>query len=172
MTAGVTIRRATADDAAALAAIGTASFRDAYGGTAPVAELESHLRTHFGVDAVGRELQSASLYVLALLDGEAAAFAKLREQPPALELPVRRAVELQQVYVLPAHQRTGLGGRLIEAAAGHARELGADGLWLSVWEDAPWAVNAYRKHGFDIAGTVDFRLGNTVYRDYLMWRRP
>ena len=172
MTAGVTIRRATADDAAALAAIGTASFRDAYGGTAPVEDVESHLETHFGIGAVQRELQAASLYLLACLDGEPAAFAKLRDGPPSLDLPVRRALELQQVYVLPAHQRAGLGGRLIEAAAGHAREAGADGLWLSVWEDAPWAVNAYRKHGFDVAGTVDFRLGNTVYRDYLMWRRP
>ena len=76
----------------------------------------------------------------------------------------------KQVYVLPDKQRYGIGGRLIEAVVDIARLEGADGLWLSVWEDAPWAVNAYRKNGFEAVGTAAFCLGKTRYKDLLMWR--
>jgi ribosomal protein S18 acetylase RimI-like enzyme len=71
---------------------------------------------------------------------------------------------------MPEQQRFGIGGMLIDAAAGFARDKAADGIWLSVWEDAPWAVNCYRKNGFESVGTTEFQLGKTVYADLLMWR--
>ena len=85
-------------------------------------------------------------------------------------MPASRALELHQVYVLPDAQRAGVGGRLIAAAADFARDKAADGIWLSVWEDAPWAVNCYRKYGFEEVGTAVFTLGATVYNDLVMWR--
>ena len=72
--------------------------------------------------------------------------------------------------MLPEQQRAGIGGSLIDAAARFARDKAADGIWLSVWRDAPWAVNCYRKNGFEVVGTAEFKLGRTVYKDLLMWR--
>lgn len=85
-------------------------------------------------------------------------------------VPGEQALELQQVYVLPDFQRSGVGGRLIGAAAAYAQEQSADGLWLSVWQEANWAINAYNKHNFRVVGETEFVLGSTVYNDFLMWR--
>ncbi len=85
-------------------------------------------------------------------------------------MPGNRVLELQQVYVLPDRQRHGLGQSLINAAFNLAGFMGADGVWLSVWEHASWAVKAYRKYGFEQVGTTDFSLGKTVYSDWIMYR--
>ena len=55
----------------------------------------------------------------------------------------------------------------VEALAG---ELGFAGTWLSVWEDADWAVRFYRKRGFVAFATHTFTVGQTDFTDDLMWR--
>ena len=167
----IEIRVAAMEDAATLSAVGCDSFKAAYEGTASAEDLLSHLETYFSVTAIEKELATAGRrYLLALIDGEATGFVKIREGEQPAVIPGSSALELQQVYVLPDKQRHGVGGRLIEAVVDIARSEDADGLWLSVWEDAPWAVNAYRKKGFEPVGTAAFRLGNTRYEDLLMWR--
>jgi ribosomal protein S18 acetylase RimI-like enzyme len=167
----IEIHAAALEDAVTLSAIGCASFRAAYEGTASAENLLSHLETYFSITAIEKEfVKTDRRYLMALIDGEASGFVKIRggEQPAAI--PGSSALELQQVYVLPDKQRYGVGGRLIEAVVDIARSENADGLWLSVWEDAPWAVNAYRKNGFEAVGTAVFRLGKARYEDLLMWR--
>ena len=44
------------------------------------------------------------------------------------------------------------------------------GTWLSVWEDADWAVRFYRKRGFVAFATHTFTVGQTDFTDDLMWR--
>jgi ribosomal protein S18 acetylase RimI-like enzyme len=72
--------------------------------------------------------------------------------------------------VQPEQQRYGVGGYLLEAVFDYVREKAAEGVWLSAWEDANWAVDFYHKHAFATVGTTGFRLGETVYIDFLMWR--
>ncbi|NIA27583.1 MAG: GNAT family N-acetyltransferase [Desulfobulbaceae bacterium] len=167
----IEIRAAVIENAATLSAVGGASFRAAYGGTASAEDLLSHVETYFSVTAIEKEFVTAGRrYLVASIDGEATGFVKIREGERPAVIPGSSALELQQVYVLPDKQRYGVGGRLIEAVVDIARSESADGLWLSVWEDAPWAVNAYRKNGFEAVGTAAFRLGKTRYKDVLMWR--
>jgi len=167
----IEIRVAAMEHAVTLSAVGCASFKAAYEGTASAEDLLSHLETYFSVTAIEKDLVSAGRrYLMASTDGEAAGFVKIREGEQPAVIPGSSALELQQVYVLPDKQRYGVGGRLIEAVLDIALLEGADGLWLSVWEDAPWAVNAYRKNGFEAVGTAAFCLGKTRYKDLLMWR--
>jgi len=167
----VEICAAAMENAVTLSAVGCASFKAAYEGTAGAEDLLSHLETYFSVTAIEEELVMAGRrYLMALIDGEATGFVKIREGEQPAVIPGSSALELQQVYVLPDKQRHGVGGQLIEAVVDIARSENADGLWLSVWVDAPWAVSAYRKNGFKAVGTAAFRLGKTRYEDLLMWR--
>ena len=154
-----------------LSAIGHASFRAAYEEWSEPDDLVAHLEDFFSETAIRGEMGlPGHYYLLATCDGNPAGFVKLREHARPPEVPASRALELHQVYVLPDVQRAGVGGRLIAAAADFARDKAADGIWLSVWEDAAWAVNCYRKYGFEEVGTTVFKLGRTVYNDLLMWR--
>ena len=167
----IDIREAGLDDVGTLSAIGHAAFRAAYEQWSEPDDLVAHLEDFFSETAIRGEMAlPGHHYLIAHLDGAAAGFVKIREHARPAEVPATRALELHQVYVLPKHQRAGIGGRLIEAAARFARDRAADGIWLSVWQDAVWAVNCYRKHGFEEVGTTVFRLGQTVYEDLLMWR--
>jgi len=171
MAGGVKIRKADDDDIKDLSAIGHASFRQAYEAWSHPDDLVAHLDAFFSEEAIRKEMQlPGHNYLIAMNDAVAAGFVKIRENTRPDEVPATRALELHQVYVMPEQQRCGIGGMLIEAAASFARDKAADGIWLSVWEYAPWAVNCYRKYGFDVVGTADFQLGRTVYTDLLMWR--
>lgn len=171
MIAEPEIREAKAEDVESISEIGHASFRQAYEEWSEPDDLIAHLESFFSVAAIQGEMQLPGItYLLALHRGVAAGFVKIRESARPDEIPASRALELQQVYILPEQQRFGIGGRLIEAAARSAQAKAADGIWLSVWEKAPWAVNFYRKNGFEVVGTTEFELGSSVYSDLLMWR--
>lgn len=171
MDGAVRIREADSSDIKNLSAIGHASFQKAYEAWSHPDDLVAHLDAFFSEEAIRNEMQlPGHNYLIALKDDVAAGFVKIRENTRPDEVPATRALELHQVYVMPEEQRFGIGGLLIAAAASFARDKAADGIWLSVWEDAPWAVNCYRKYGFEAVGKTDFQLGRTVYIDLLMWR--
>ena len=71
--------------------------------------------------------------------------------------------------LLDSGERRGVGEALV-AAARHRALIGATvGLWLSVWEDADWAIAFYERLGFRTVGRAEFRVGRTLYEDLLMW---
>ena len=55
---------------------------------------------------------------------------------------------LEQISVLPDHQRRGIGRELIEAAMDEARAQGFDRLSLCTYRDVPWNGPYYRGLGF------------------------
>ena len=170
MTGRVAVRLAGTADVAVLVDVGQTSFRQAYEDWSEPDDLEAHLNEYFSEKAVLEAMQTPDCrYLLASNNDKPAGFVKIRDGEIPDTVPANRALELQQVYVNPDQQRSGIGGRLLAAALQYAAEQSADGVWLSVWEDAPWAINAYLKHGFRQVGTVDFPLGATVYNDLLMW---
>lgn len=170
MSAQVSVRQADLNDVAVLADIGLASFRTAYESWSEPDDLEAHLQEHFSEAAVRDALGMPDCcYLLASIGDDGAGFVKTRDGDRPGQLPTGNVLELAQVYVHPDRQRFGIGGKLLAAAFNYAREQALDGVWLSVWEDAPWAVNCYLKYGFEQVGTIDFQLGKTTYNDLLMW---
>jgi GNAT superfamily N-acetyltransferase len=55
---------------------------------------------------------------------------------------------VEQIDVLPSHERRGIGARLIEAVADVARERGWPALTLSTFKDVPFNAPYYRRLGF------------------------
>lgn len=165
------IRRAGIGDAELLAKIGTNSFREAYGPHSDPTDLETHIRDYFAPDAVFKEFESGdSLYLIATVDGEAGGLAKCRKAACPVDGGDANAVELQQLYVLAAMQRHGLGQQLVDGVIDYARQNEAAGLWLSAWEFADWAIRFYERVGFAGIAKVEFKLGATTFTDILMWR--
>jgi len=170
MTQPISIREAVLDDAPLLSAIGRASFKEAYEASSEPSDLLAHLDEFFSEDAICEAIEAAGCQYLVANNGDVAAgFVKIRASMNHEAVPAAKALELQQVYVHPDQQRYGVGGHLIEAAVRYAEKRISDGVWLSVWEDAPWAVNCYLKYGFETVGKNEFKLGNSIYNDLIMW---
>ena len=78
--------------------------------------------------------------------GQAVAFVMFRE--------VESCGYIEQIDVLPSHERRGIGARLIEAVAEVARARGWPALTLSTFKDVPFNAPYYRRLGFADVGTL------------------
>ena len=58
------------------------------------------------------------------------------------------AVYVEEMDVLPAHARCGLGARLLAGVCAWAHAQGHPAVTLSTFRDVPWNGPFYRKHGF------------------------
>jgi len=60
--------------------------------------------------------------------------------------PVREVDLIRHAYVLPAHQRHGIGAALLQ----HLRRRSARRMLIGTWAAAEWAIRFYRRHGFEL----------------------
>lgn len=170
MSSGIRLVSASGADAVALSAAGEHLFVQAYGSYSPADDLAAHVRDYFGRDNVAAELQKPDVRYAIARNGDAiAGFAKIRRGAAPDTTSAADAIEVQQLYVDAACQRKGVGRALMDWAVAAAREAGVAGLWLSVWQDADWAIAFYEAYGFCRVGTAEFWLGGTRFDDYLMW---
>ncbi len=165
------VRVAGPDDVAELAAVGSAVFWDAYGGTAPDADIASHVEEYFSEDAVATEIARNDdvIYLMADEGERCAGLVKICDGDVPELVSAGSASEVQQLYVSTDFQRRGIGALLMDNAVVAIRDRGIDGIWLSCWTQADWAMAFYLKYGFTSLGEIPFRLADTDYVDNLMW---
>ena len=170
----ITIRPATAADAAALAVFAEAQFRHSHAGDSASADLDAYCRKHFGSSRQLEEIRSpGTTFFLALSNDELAGYLQLRlDHAPPCELPIppQRFSEAKRVYVDATHQGSGLASQLMETCFKAASMAGSDLIWLSVWKQNHRAIAFYRKQGFEVAGETTFTVGREVQEDFIMTR--
>jgi ribosomal protein S18 acetylase RimI-like enzyme len=167
----VSLRRATANDAADLCTLSFQTFWDAFAGhpmNAP-ADLDDYMKRAFTVEQVASELADPkAIFTIAEIDGEMAGYSKLLVDNIEPGITAERPIELCRLY---SHQRylgKGVGQALMERCFEDARSLDRDVMWLGVWEYNPRAQAFYTKHGFRIVGKHVFQLGADPQTDLLM----
>ncbi len=173
----VTIRRATVEDAAALAAVAAATF--------PLAcppHTTDEAKAHFIATVLSEERFTEYLadpardlllaetpeevvvgYVM-LVHGEPA------DADAAGAVRVRPTIELSKCYVLPGHHGAGVSGLLMRASLDAATARKAGGIWLGVNEENERAQRFYGKHGFERVGSKHFLVGDRLEHDWVMER--
>jgi ribosomal protein S18 acetylase RimI-like enzyme len=85
-------------------------------------------------------------------------------------VPMRPAIELSKMYVLPDSHGAGVSAALMSSALSRAKELDAKCVWLGVNQNNQRAQRFYTKHGFSVNGTKTFRIGTGIENDYVMVR--
>lgn len=149
------IRWASHDDEEALSAIDAAVWSPR---TSP-AEFTG--RPYFGGGPAPED-------VLVAVAGMVVGYVELGHPTP---LPSNRhVVAIGGLAVHPDAQRSGVAGRLLEAAAALARERGARKISLRVLANNETALRVYRRHGFHMEGRLEreFRLDDGYVDDILM----
>ncbi len=77
-------------------------------------------------------------------------------------------VELVRFYVDRDYHGRGIASRMMDVVRDAAIALGAEVLWLGVWEHNPRAIAFYKKCGFTDVGTQDFWMGPERQHDRVM----
>jgi len=171
--APLVLRRATPDDAALLAALAEATFRDTFADDNAPDDMEAYVREAFALDRVRADLSDdAHTTLLAFVDGTASpvGYATMRDVPPHPRVAGPAPVELQRLYVTRPAIGHGVGAALMQASLDAAQEAGFATLWLGVWERNARAIAFYERWGFEAVGEHVFRLGTDEQRDWVMVR--
>jgi len=153
-------------DVEAIAALARIVWQDAYPGIIRQAQIDFMLEQRYDTRRLLAELAMPEVWWdKATLDGELAAFAS------SLLTATPGEMKLDKIYVDPARQRLGLGGRLIAHVAQRALAQGCNTLILAVNKRNERAIGAYRKHGFVVREAVCVDIGNDfVMDDFIMSR--
>ena len=66
--------------------------------------------------------------------------------------PVKDVTLMRHIYVLPQHQRRGIGSELLS----HLMRIATSSqILVGTWEAAAWAIRFYEKHGFTLLPNKD-----------------
>lgn len=169
----MSIRRATADDAATLSALATRTFTETFGHLYPDDDLRAFLADAYAVDKQRTILAHPDYAVFLLEDGGAAvghAAAGPCGLPHADVAPGDG--ELKRLYLLASHQNGGHGGRLFDATMQWLQRDGPRTLWIGVWSGNHGAQRFYARHGFERVGEYEFPVGRVRDREFILRRGP
>ena len=160
----VVIAPAVAEDIERLAALAREIWLAHYSSIITAAQIDYMLEQRYAAAVVRAELQRDDVWWdKLLLDGVMAGFSSY------FLVAEGRAMKLDKLYVHPAHQRCGYGGKMIERALHVAGEQSCAMLLLAVNKNNRHAINAYLKHGFRIRESVVKDIGGGfVMDDYIM----
>jgi ribosomal protein S18 acetylase RimI-like enzyme len=170
------IRKATADDAGALAALAAVTFPLACPPSASPEDIAAHLANTLSEGHFRDYLADPDVTILVIDDDGGLRGYSLLVNRPAQDPDVSSAltlvpsVELSKCYVHPEHHGLGAAAELMHASLRAAAGTGAAGIWLGVNSQNARAIRFYEKSGFRKAGSKSFRLGTTVEHDFVLER--
>jgi diamine N-acetyltransferase len=166
------IRRGEPRDAVALAEFAARTFSDTFAGANRPEDMAAYLPSAYGVNYQVSELANPDIVTLLMEtdSGVLAAYAMLRRGSPPECVTGHGPVELWRFYVDKPWHGFGLAQRLMSEVEQAARELGAQVLWLGVWEKNERAIAFYNKSGYRDVGAQDFWVGADRQTDRIMVR--
>jgi len=171
-TGTATIRRATADDAAALAELGAATFTETFGHLYPPEDLQTFLAANHTPGSWDRTLAdpARAVWLAEFQGGPKIGFICVG----ACKLPVQqleaKAGEIQQLYVLAEFHNLRLGTQLMQTGLDWLASQGRSPLYIGVWSENYGAQRFYARYGFSKVGEYGFPVGSTVDHEFILKR--
>ncbi|MBI1682486.1 GNAT family N-acetyltransferase [Caulobacter hibisci] len=166
-----TLRRAVAEDAPILSALGARTFTETFAHLYPPEDLETFLAYAYGLERTQRDLANPDKACWILeKDGDAIGYALAG--PCDLPHPDVQPGhgELYRIYVLKAHQGGGAGSLLLNTALDWLEQDGPRPLWIGVWSENYGAQRLYGRLGFEKVGEYFFPVGRVQDLEFILRR--
>jgi ribosomal protein S18 acetylase RimI-like enzyme len=167
----LTIRRANAADAEAIALLGRITFRETFGSLFAdhADDLRAYLDHTFAVGKLRASLAlPRSAYWVALLDDLPVAYAKLKHPSPTSHLTEQTPAQVQKIYVLREFLHQGIGRPLLHRMLEEAALRQAGAVWLDVLKQNVRAIRIYEQNGFSALGQDTYTIGAQTFTFHLM----
>ena len=169
MKNGVMIRVATVGDAGTLARIGGETFYETWRPVNTEEDMQKYIATAFAPDTIREDLErDENTFLLAATPERVVGYAKMRRDRTHAEFGGEKAIEIERLYVAGDFQGYKIGKALMDACLEIAQNETYSWIWLGVNIDNEKAIAFYKKYGFTVFGTKQFKLGDAVDDDYLM----
>lgn len=165
------IRPATMADVEMLTELAARTFYDAFASTNTPESMEAYMSKAFTLRQLSAELADPhATFLIAEVEAIPVAFAKLYDGEVPDCVGGSAAIEIERFYVDRQFHGSGVAQTLMQACLDYAAQAGHRTVCLGVWEHNPRAIAFYRKHGFEIAGSHVFQMGDEAQNDFWMVR--
>ena len=166
MPSSLALRRASIQDASALAAFASRAFSDTYRGIDDPDQIADYVAEHFNPEAVAEIIRDrVSTTLLAEIGPQLVGYAVLKSHEAPNCVTGMKPIELARFYLDKEFIGKGIGASLMLLVHAEALRLGARTLWLSVYDRNVRAVRFYERFGFTKVGGKEFLFGGRVYID-------
>lgn len=156
-----TIQQATLAEAPTIAEIGTATFRETHVIGVPPQDIESYIQTKFSLNAVVDELKDLdNIFHVIYFRERPVGYSKIILNKPHPLIPDAAVTKLERLYLLKEFHDLKLGLTLFRFVTDLSRKQNQAGIWLFVWIKNERAVSFYKKLGFQIVGSADFKISD------------
>ncbi|MEP7264756.1 MAG: GNAT family N-acetyltransferase [Bacteroidota bacterium] len=156
------IVKANFEDFRTLTDIGKASFLESHGHSASEEDISNYVSEKYNHDVFKSELNdSRNIYHIIYHNGQPAGYSKIIYNASHPNVPMTDATKLERIYLLKEFYNLKLGAKLLQFNIELSKQNDQAGMWLFVWKENPRAVNFYKKKGFVIIGSHDFKISET-----------
>ena len=137
------------------------SFLESHGHSAAPAEIDSYVSRTYTDAILEKELQDPkNIYHILFYNDQPAGYSKIILDTPYPGSEQKKITKLERIYLLQEFHDLKLGAALLQFNIALAKENGQEGIWLYVWKENERAVSFYKKHGFMIIGSHDFKISD------------
>ena len=166
------LRRAVAEDAAALSLVAGATLLDTFAGILSGRDLVVHCARNNTPEKFAAWAEDPeSVVTLAETANGAAPLGYTVLTTPDLPVEIVPGdIELRRIYMLSRLHGSGLGAELMERALADARDMGRKRVLLGVYGGNARARAFYERQGFTVAGERQFLVGETLHDDAIYAR--
>ncbi|MBL7742445.1 MAG: GNAT family N-acetyltransferase [Chitinophagaceae bacterium] len=156
------IVKAGEKDASLLSEIATLTFIESHGHSAQPEDINAYITEKYNGDAFEKELNDAkNIYHIIYHDQRPAGYSKIIFDSPFTGSPIETITKLERIYLLKEFYDLKLGSQLFQFNTDLSKRNNQLGIWLYVWKENTRAVDFYKRKGFLITGSHDFRISET-----------
>lgn len=165
----IKLRKASSKDAEFLANLGAKTFYETYQDKVNNSNLLPYIKNSFNRNNLKKEIiDSSNTFLIAFVDRKAVGYAKLRRNSFPNQPKKLKSIEIERMYVSKQMVGKGIGSILMEECVRIANNEKTNFIWLGVWKKNIKAVSFYKKFGFSVFGSHEFKLGREKHKDLLM----
>ena len=153
------IVKANEKDSQLLSEIAKITFIESHGNSAELEDINNYVAENYSDNIFKKELQdSKNIYHILYYKDQVAGYSKIITNSPCSGNEVKEVAKLERLYLLKVFYNLNLGFQLLEFNVNLAKEYKQSGIWLYVWKENHRAINFYKRNGFIIIGSYDFKI--------------
>lgn len=154
-----TILTATPIDAKLLAELGKTTFLESHSHSASKRDIDNYVAHKFSIAEFERELKKKNhKYYILYYNEKPVGYSKIALNVSDKNILIKNTTKLERIYVLEEFQKLKLGLKLFKFNLEVSKKHNQSGMWLYTWIENHKAIRFYKKAGFKIVGSYDFKI--------------
>lgn len=157
-----------------LSEIAKLTFIESHGNSAAAEDINAYVTETYSLNAFKEELSNEeNIYLIIYHNDRLAGYSKIIFNSPYPGSTIKNIAKLERLYLLKKFYNLKLGVELFQFNVDLSKRNGQMGIWLYTWKENQRALDFYKKNGFIIIGSHDFKISETHsnpnYQMFLMF---